>query len=739
MAPCNEMLVVKALLNKSPEFQASREAFSELKAQLRMQNAVSNPAQLEAGFSLRNLLPDRQTCERWTAQYLATYGRIYCILDPSALAEDTESIYAGTLDKPVRIARLLLVIAIAMQNDESSRLSGRRLARHIEDCVHSSSRFQKPCISVVQVLLLLMIMKTISASDTDKMYDIMAVQGLTSQITSSMGLHRDPSLFPEVTPYDAELRKRIWSCFVRLNLDYCVRSGTQLNLRLDDSDCPLPTMVSLSSSPGSSAGVLLSQETDQQTQADMAFSIASIKLAKIIAPMHQGLYAMKPRESSEMLRQLRESFASLVAELPPALRPGGGSSSSSSETSSDPDPIQELQKSMLSITMNSFLSILSLGVTLGTPVNTSQRSQLMEIWDYSTSVLHQFQSLCQDAHEISHMARYLLWTDAGRAALSACWVVGRLRRLDLGDILAPHHSQQQTASSVFQQLLTNSLVFLSHLWQGKFHLGPVAAKTSLILAVSLNVTLYLSEQGDGSWDDEPSGSNRGRGGRNEKTEKRLFDAGVAAAERIVADMRRMLLLQEQEQLQASHDYLGIIVNNNNQQQQNFLSPPSLALPPYCSSPLPRIPPVPNVTTTTAPGAASSYTTWSSSGGGNIFISPAAAEAAAPQQQTMDMDNMLMNINTPPLMAHDFFPVGVVGFPTTTTTTTVDGSGPGVASYTSSPLIPSFSFSPEDDAMTTLSMQQQQQQDQMMMMQLSPFGTNTTTTIMDNSAVGGLWA
>ena len=285
-------------------------------------------------------------------------------------------------------------------------------------------------------------------------------------------------------------------------------------------------------------------------------------------------------------------------------------------------------------------------------------------------------------------------------------------------------------------------MFLSHLWQGKFHLGPVAAKTSLILAVSLNVTLYLSEQGDGSWDDEPnSGSNRGRGGRNEKTEKRLFDAGVAAAERIVADMRRMLSLQqrqqqEQEQLQASHDYLGIIINNNNQQQQNFLSPPPL-LQPYCSSPLPRSPPVP---TTTAPGAVSSYNTWSSSGGGNIFISPAAAtaEAAAPPQQTMDMDmdNMLMNINTPPLMAHDFFPVGVVGFPTTTTTTTVDGSGPGVASYTSSPLIPSFSFSPEDDAMTTVSMQQQQ--DQMMMMQLSPFGT-TTTTIMDNSAVGGLWA
>ncbi|KAK3942557.1 hypothetical protein QBC46DRAFT_379873 [Diplogelasinospora grovesii] len=526
MAPCNEMTVIKAMLNRADEFQASRKAFAELKAQIRMHNAFPacslSPSMAAESTALSSQLPDRHTCEKWVAQYCRAYGRIYNVVDFDALIADLDRIYQAPLAAhPVHLARILLVVGIAMQNVESERLNGRRLSRLVEDYVRSPPKFQKPCVGVVQVLLLLIIIKTISASDTDKMYDLMGVQGLASQIVASMGLHRDPALFVEVTPYYAEVRKRLWGCFLRLNLDYCIRSGAQFALRLDESDCPLPTTVNLRTlGPFSFANNSTDQPvvSDEQSEADAAFGITAIKLAKLIAPVFRAIHSPKPPEPAEMHKNLRAAFGTLLAELPATLRPG-----TSTPTS---DPVAELQQSLISIPMHSFLSIVTLGFTLGTPADISQRSHLMEMWDYASSVLHQFQSLCQGPQrEICNMAYHLLWTDAGRAALSACWIVGRLRRLDSSRIMSPH---PQHTVFVFQQLLTKSLSFLCQLWHSKFHLGPVAAKTSLLFAISLNVTsnLYLDSEGTSSSDD-----NR---------HKKLFEEGVAAAERLIADMKETL-------------------------------------------------------------------------------------------------------------------------------------------------------------------------------------------------------
>jgi hypothetical protein len=195
---------------------------------------------------LLNLLPNRSTCEKWIKRFYKTYGRIYHIIDQNCLTTELEEILIASVDaNEVHILKMLLVIAIAMQTDKSERLRGRLILQEAESCIHTSTQFQKPCIGVVQALLLLIIMKTITASDTDSIYNLMGVMGLTTQIALSMGLHRDPALFPGVTPYFAEVRKRLWACFFRLNLEYCIRSGSQFGVRLEDVDCPLPSQVDL--------------------------------------------------------------------------------------------------------------------------------------------------------------------------------------------------------------------------------------------------------------------------------------------------------------------------------------------------------------------------------------------------------------------------------------------------------------------------------------------------------------
>ncbi|KAK3947490.1 hypothetical protein QBC32DRAFT_365742 [Pseudoneurospora amorphoporcata] len=528
MAPCNEMDVVRALLDHSEPFNASRKAFHELKTMLRLHNAIppTLPNTLSNDTDLKLLLPDRITCDRWCAQFQATYGRIYTILDPKALTTDVDRIYAGTLSHPVHVSKVLLAMAIAMQLSSSDRLYGRSLARQVEIFLHSSSRFQKPCIGVVQVHLLLIVLKTISASDTDKTYDLMGLQGITTQIVLNMGLHRDPGLFADVSPYHAEVRKRLWWCFVRLNLEYCVRSGTQCSLRLaeeeGDCDCPLPTTADLGGPEGdgiATSNAILSCKADEQTSADLAFGIAAAKLARVIGPMQQALYSSKASDPAQMQNELRAAYEEMVAELPTSLQPGTGSHTSPA------DPIQALQQSVLSSTLHSFLTIINLASTLSCPAHGSQRTSLMEIWDSSTSVFHEFQSLYQSRipsdMDIPSMAGHLLWTDACRAVLAACWTVSRLRELD-------NSSHPQRTVHVLQQILTEALGFMSGMWKAKFHLGPIAAKTSIILAVTLNVTLNSSK------------SNK------LDQQQALMDVGVATAENLVAELTQALQLRQMD-------------------------------------------------------------------------------------------------------------------------------------------------------------------------------------------------
>lgn len=549
MAPCNEMDVVRAMLDHSEPFNPCRKTFRELKAMLRLHNSVppSLPT-LTSDTDLKLLLPDRPTCDRWCAQYQATYGRIYSILDPKALGTDVDRIYAGTLSHPTNVSKVLLAMAIAMQPSSSSdRLYGRSLARQVEIFLRSSSRFQKPCIGVVQVHLLLIVLKTISASDTDKIYDLMGLHGITTQIVLNMGLHRDPALFSDVSPYHAEVRKRLWAAFVRLNLNYCVRSGTHFTLRLEESDCPLPTTAGLRAPTDSTPTntTILGCEPDERARADLDFGIAAARLANVIGPMQQALYSSKAGEDSDpcqMQNELKSAYEDIIASLPAELRRGPGSSSTQPSST---DPMQSLQQSILSITFYSFLSITNLASTLGCPPHNTQRPSLMEIWDYSTSVFYEFRSLCQSpspipaaaAGKITDIACHLLWTDACRAVLAACWTVSRLRELSVS--LSPHPQSTMVHMHVFQQILTDALGFLSGMWKAKFYLGPVAAKTSIILAVTLNVTLAAQQQNSSS-------------SSNLDVAPALMEVGVVTAEILIGEFTAALQQRQQQQSQQKH-------------------------------------------------------------------------------------------------------------------------------------------------------------------------------------------
>jgi hypothetical protein len=516
MAACNDMPVIGAMLEKTVDFQPMWRTFAEVKCLLRVANSVPGGVNGD-GKKLLDLLPDRSTCEKWIRRFCDTYGRIYHVIDQNCLFTDLEERFIACVDtNEVHVVKIMLVIAIAMQTDKSERLRGRLLLQEAESRIHTSTRFQKPCIGVMQGLLLLIIMKTITASDTDKIYNLIGIMGLTTQMALSMGLHRDPTLFPGVTPYYAEVRKRLWACFFRLNLDYCIRSGSHFGIRLEDVDCPLPSPIDLRTLGPETMLESRTLSNKAQEVSDQAFNIAAMKLAVVRAPLHQRLCSTTPQLSSEVRDRMRASFHNILRELPPNLQEGAPSCS----------PIEKLQQAMLLMHVHSFMIIITLNFVLGVPSHNSQRGDLYESWDSSVSVLHKLQEVLQSGSELSSVAYHLLWTDIARAALTACLVVGRLRCINLGTTVS---NAPQPTLVIFQQLLVKYLDSLSQILAGRYHLGPVAAKTRLILAVATTITSSLINDLGGSQQDS-----------------KFFKIGIKAAEEVVTEMESSLKREGQD-------------------------------------------------------------------------------------------------------------------------------------------------------------------------------------------------
>ncbi|KAJ5965201.1 uncharacterized protein N7479_005077 [Penicillium vulpinum] len=517
MAVCNNLPVIGAMLEKTVDFQPTWRIFAEVKSLLRVANSV--PAVMNGDHkTLLNLLPDRLTCEKWIRRFCETYGKIYHVIDQNCLMTELEEISIACVNaNEVHVLKILLVIAIAMQTDKLERLHGRLILKEAESRIHTSTRFQKPCIGVVQALLLLIIMKTITVSDSDKIHSLMGIMGLTTQIVLSMGLHRDPALFSGVTPYYAEVRKRLWACFFRLNLDYCISSGSHFGIRLEDVDCPLPTPIDLLTlDPGTMEPATSLNQAQEATE--QAFNIAAMKLAIMRAPLHQRLCSATPQLSSEVRDRMRASFHKILRELPPNLQEGASSCS----------PIEKLQQALLSVHVHSFMIIITLNFVLGVPFPNSQRGDLYEAWDNSVSILYKLQEGLQSGSELSSVAYHLLWTDLARAALTACLVVVRLRNITLGTTVC---NAPPPTLVMFQQLLLKYLDSLSQILAGRYRLGPVVAKTRLVLAVAITFTSSLINDFHSSQQDF-----------------KFFQVGITAAEEIVTEMERSLKREYQDSM-----------------------------------------------------------------------------------------------------------------------------------------------------------------------------------------------
>lgn len=186
------------------------------------------------------LLPSQNACEKLAAIYLDNFENELRVLHkPSFLSSLDQFWPAQTMDSSQSsdfIPQMLCVLAIASSLDDSCLLEeessrGRGLAstycQLVEMWLDNLKGKQRLDFSTLQTQTLLLMAKQTSV---ERVKDLWNATGSLVRSAMTAGLHRDPSEFPQIPIFWAELRRRLWVTIVEMDL--------QVSLT-----CGMPTMV----------------------------------------------------------------------------------------------------------------------------------------------------------------------------------------------------------------------------------------------------------------------------------------------------------------------------------------------------------------------------------------------------------------------------------------------------------------------------------------------------------------
>ncbi len=237
---------MRRILDTDPIFHSSRKALSELK-RLQQNPTPNSLTQISREASadrqyLLSLLPAQNVCDTLVDVYFQSFGLLYDFVHRPTFIRRYKSLWSKPHNShPIFISLVLLVIAVAMLRDTVSRSKAKHITRTVEIFLFGIDALRKPRIALFQTLCLLILSRFIGCAETESPDSLWSIMGMTMRMAFATGSHRNPCRFGNITPFRAEMRKRLWANFLRMDLEYAVQYGMPHTLRATDHDCPFPS------------------------------------------------------------------------------------------------------------------------------------------------------------------------------------------------------------------------------------------------------------------------------------------------------------------------------------------------------------------------------------------------------------------------------------------------------------------------------------------------------------------
>lgn len=290
----------------------------------------------ERAFSMEEMIPHKRVADELLSLYLSTFETTCRILHVPTFLKQYDAYWAGTEQgDQVFLAKLLALMAA------SSCFFGPTTRLNETDTLHSSasawiisvqswiaSSFVSSTINIdmLQIQCLLMIARQADATDGDVVW-ISSGSILRSAMT--MGLHRSPSYFGKMTPFWAEMRRRLWTTILEFDLQSSLDGGMPPSIDLDEFDCEPPSNYDDEDLTENMAEDVAPKDSEVLTRSSFQVLLSRslalrMRIAKLINSLKFGLsYDEALRLGEQLIMHMNEALA---------LYPDGGSTALSSSS-----------------------------------------------------------------------------------------------------------------------------------------------------------------------------------------------------------------------------------------------------------------------------------------------------------------------------------------------------------------------------------------------------------------------
>ncbi|CAG9993098.1 unnamed protein product [Clonostachys byssicola] len=181
---------------------------------------------------LISLIPPRPVVDRMIARYFNAQGVVPSILHSVHFLREYEMFWQNTSAMScIWIGLLFSVMCAATLYQQSIEESAdpettERIRIFREQTLHSLilGQYTRGGPYVLETLINYLICESFMSQEADT--GLWLVQGIIVQLALSQGYHRDPQNFSSITPFAGEMRRRVWSIIVQMDL----RLSSQLAL-----------------------------------------------------------------------------------------------------------------------------------------------------------------------------------------------------------------------------------------------------------------------------------------------------------------------------------------------------------------------------------------------------------------------------------------------------------------------------------------------------------------------------
>ncbi|KAJ6130978.1 hypothetical protein N7523_001438 [Penicillium sp. IBT 18751x] len=202
----------------------------------------------DQAFSLHEMIPARNVADELLQLYLDSFETTYRVLHIPTFMKQ----YSDYWDYPQKpdmafVAQLLAVLAagscfhMSMEAEarETYQTPAMKWIMGVQSYISCSFVSPEINLRMLQTQTLLLVARLGVANDGDVAW---ASSGSLIRSAMTMGLHRDPTRFRKgARPFWHEMRRRLWTTIVELDLKISLDRGVTPSVDLDECDCDAPS------------------------------------------------------------------------------------------------------------------------------------------------------------------------------------------------------------------------------------------------------------------------------------------------------------------------------------------------------------------------------------------------------------------------------------------------------------------------------------------------------------------